>query len=81
MLARRALRRLRVLVVAGEDTESRGLVGRQMGVVDDAAAADDADAVIGSGGQWNRVVDGMAGEVHRVALQLQVNWSGVTSMR
>ena len=51
-------RRGLILVVAGKDVELVLLVGGQMGVVDDAAAADDRDAEFsGDGRGWPGVDD------------------------
>ena len=54
---RGSFRRSHVAVVAGDDAEAAGLVGRQVGVVDDTAAADDPDPPVAADRERDRVVD------------------------
>jgi hypothetical protein len=54
---RSSFRRRHVAIVAGDDAEAAGLVGRQVGVVDDTATADDPDPPVATGRERNRIVD------------------------
>ena len=70
VLARRPLGRLPVAVVAGQNAQPGLLVGGQVGVVDDAAAADETDPVVVLWRQRNRVVDLVPGQYHPCFLRV-----------
>ena len=57
VVRRGSFRRRQVAVVAGDDAEAAGLVGRQVGVVDDTATADDPDPPVAADRERDRVVD------------------------
>jgi hypothetical protein len=54
--------------VADDDAEAAGLVGRQVGVVDDTATADDPDPPVATDRERDRIVDIIPGEVHLPSL-------------